>query len=168
MPLDIDPRWEYWMPSDPEVAEILDEARVLVGFEGLRDYRLDNDRWFGFRFGHGNPNYSHTHLAPPRRDGYTIPKEKRSIRCKYCGALFEPKRSDSQYCCKSHAVKHCTPGIPKTDRNRVMYDEYQKGNSSRFLGSKYGVTAQRVLQIVAKYALDNNLPLRTSSTKKVG
>ena len=94
MPLDIDPRWEYWEP-DPEIREAMFVRAHLSALDPLMDIReLSRTGSAGFRL--GNPNHCRFRL---RREKYKPPVEEIQPRpCKGCGTVFTPDRDSRSYC----------------------------------------------------------------------
>lgn len=99
MGVEFDPAWEYWTPSDPEVAEILAEAAKLDGFGrlGVEERRsLRSGALTGVRFGRGNPDFFVARFGPPRpeRTRETVQRRK----CPGCERVWQPDRNSRLYC----------------------------------------------------------------------
>lgn len=108
MPLEIDPKWEYWTPNE-EISEILDNKFVrLSKIDLIENSFFDEDEEqsqnTGFRFGYGDPDNASFKLKRYKK----IRKERSSYlkTCK-CGRLF-PDTGKSNYCsqeCRSKFVR---------------------------------------------------------------
>lgn len=97
----IDPAWEYWTPSDPEIAELFGECdHDNSDFSRLdwdREDRSDRKASTGWRFGRGDPNSGFFREAPERKKVVreTKPKKERErhqYACWRCGQSLEPGR----------------------------------------------------------------------------
>jgi hypothetical protein len=107
MPEELDPEWEYWMPSLEWLEAMEDEGRYDDPMDGVfaavdADYRpREKGTGTGFRFGRGSPdNYTPCKLGRPRYsarevkemvDGPAPTRTPPEYVCEGCGRSFASK-----------------------------------------------------------------------------
>ncbi len=97
MPEELDPRWEYWVPSE-EMEELLGDyvESPEERYQSLFDHRAYNTQSLGIRYGYGNPNRFNGRLAPER---YQVERDSiRDRKCPNCSYWFTPDRRNSIHC----------------------------------------------------------------------
>lgn len=102
MPIEFNPAWEYWIPSNPEIAELLFESAKLKRFDGIFTDRGDTVPGFGF--GYGNPNSRLTRLAPEKAIRGPQ-KERKKLVCLNCNQTFIPMKSKPRIYCSNYCYR---------------------------------------------------------------
>lgn len=102
MPSEIDPRWEYWVPEDEEIEEILaaERGERVAGFDrlGIDSQRIAATQTnLGFRFGKGRPDTWNFKLARARPERIRETKCK-TVQCPGCSRMFAQRHHTRIYC----------------------------------------------------------------------